>query len=189
MEHFNQTRDSSPEQVVMPMQRRRKIALAVIVVSVLVVALGIELASQFSSNPPLPLNVTTAPQCSTQSNATLPCGFAVPGDVFVVVAANLTASASNNGSGTLSLTLVHSGNYEGTHLGVVIWQPGSNSYISVIGTTAVGQTKTYSASIPSSFGLVAGQKYKLTIDSTTQNQKQLSENGITEELVIVLTAY
>jgi hypothetical protein len=153
------------------MRRRRKIALTVIVVSVLVVALGIELASQFFSNPPLPLNVTTAPQCSTQSNAPLPCGFAVPGDVFVVVAANLTTFASNNGSGTLSLTLVHSGNYEGTHLGVVIWQPGSNNnYTSVIGTTAVGQTKTYSASIPSSFGLVAGQKYKLTIDSTTQNQ-------------------
>jgi len=171
------------------MERRWKITLAVLAVSVLVVALGIELTSPFFSNPPLPLNVTTAPQCSTQSNATLPCGFAVPGDVFVVVAANLTASASNNGSGTLSLTLVHSGNYKGTRLGVVIWRPASSNYIQVIGTTAVGQTKTYTASIPASLGLVGGQKYKVTIDSTTQNQKQLSENGITEELVIVLMAH
>jgi hypothetical protein len=172
------------------MRRRRNIALAVIIVSVLVVALGIELTIQFSSNPPLPLNVTTAPQCSTDSNGTMPCGFTSSSQgMFVVVAANLTASVSNNGSGTLTLTLVHSGNYEGTSLGVVIWRPGSNNYTQVMGTVAVGQTKTYSGSIPSSFGLVAGQKYKLTIDSTTINQKQVSENGITEELSITLTAH
>jgi hypothetical protein len=92
------------------MQRRWKITLAVIVVSVLAVAGGIELTSQFFSTPSSPLDVANAPQCTTDSNNTLPCGFAGGSQgVFVLVAANLTASPSKNGSGTLSLNLVHSG--------------------------------------------------------------------------------
>ena len=171
------------------MKLTRRITLVSIIACVLIIVLAIELVVKPSSpSPSFPPTIANAPQCSTSSNATLPCGFAGPysSSIFVIVAANITASSSNNGSGTLTLTLAHSGNYQGTELGAVLWQPIGHNYTAILKTVATGQEKTYSAPVPASFGLESGQRYKLTLDSTTTGPPP--ESGITEELDIMLVA-
>jgi hypothetical protein len=86
----------------------------------------------------------------------------------------------------LMLTLAHSGNYQGTELGAVLWQPIGHNYTAILNTIATGRERAYSAPVPASFGLVSGQRYKLTLDSTTTGPPP--EGGITEELDIVLLA-
>lgn len=173
------------------MKHRRKIALLTVIGCILIIALAVETlrGPPASSFPP---SIVTAPQCSTGSDSMLPCGF-VSGksnsDILVIVSANLTVSPSKDGSGTLTMTLVHSGNYEGTELGVVIWPTalgGGPDYRGVLNARAAGQEGTYTAPIPSSFGLVRGQSYKLTVDSTTTGPPP--EGGITEELDITMLA-
>lgn len=87
------------------------------------------------------------------------------------------------------MTLVHSGSYEGTELGVVVWPTalgGGPNYLGISNTKASGQEATYTAPVPSSFGLVGGQSYKLTVDSTTTGPPP--EGGITEELDFTIVA-
>lgn len=78
------------------MNRRRQIALLDAFGCILIIALATEVLVR----PPalsFPPHIATAPQCSTGSNAVLPCGFVSGmdnGDILVIVSANLTASSS-----------------------------------------------------------------------------------------------
>ena len=160
--------------------------VAVIIVLILVVALGLDLSGAFTSSPSLPLAVTSAPLCSVDINSTLPCGYAGTGQgTLVVTAAKIAMSASNDGSGSLALTLVHSGQFAGNELYFSVSRLGVTDYVQVLRVLATGQTQNFTASIPASFGLIAGQRYDVKIDSyfTTESQ-----GAVVDELSFPVTA-
>jgi len=130
---------------------------------------------------------TTIPQCSV--SASLPCGWTGSSQgILVVTNASLTVSPSTNslGNGVLSLTLVHTGNYENTTLEVYLQPLGTTRYLNVLQTAAVGPTRTYWASIPTSYPLTRGLKYEVIIDSIYY-ETGVSGEAVTE-LHIALTA-
>lgn len=151
---------------------RRKVIAVVVVVGVLVVAFGVDLSGSLGSKP-LPTSVTSAPLCSTDQNATLPCGMAAGSEGnFVLTAATLSIYKNNPGAGNLTLSVVHTGIYAGNEIYVQISPYGFTNYIQILRVQAVGQTSNYTAPIPSSFGLVQGQRYEIRVTSLINSPTQ-----------------
>jgi len=195
--------DSSAMSPSMPSSSERSrlgpktvVVIVVLVVLIAVVGFYVVFIIPVSLSPPTPgdtssqqssITNTTIPQCSV--SASLPCGWTGSSQgIFVITNASLTVSPSTNslGNGVLFLTLVHTGNYENTTLEVTIEPPGNTHYLNVLDTTAVGPTRTYWASIPTSFPLTRGLKYEVIVDSIYY-ETGVSGEAVTE-LVIALTA-
>jgi len=98
----------------------------------------------------------------------------------------VSPSTNSLGNGVLSLTLVHTGNFENTTLEVTLEPLNSTRYLNVLQTTAVGETRTYWASIPTSFPLTRGLRYEVLVDSIYY-ETGVSGDEVTE-LHIALTA-
>jgi hypothetical protein len=178
-------KERKPENPREPKGGRKKIVAGVLVVAVLVVALGVDLSGSLSVKP-LPSSVANAPLCSTDLNATLPCGMAAGSEGnFVLTAANIVLSKSDPGAGNLSLTIYHTGLYAGTEIYAQISPYGFNSYVQVLRVQAVGESSNYTAVVPSSFGLVSGQRYQLKLTSLLLGQAQ---GQVVEQLDYALTA-
>ena len=164
---------------------RWKVIAAVVIIGVLVLALGIDLSGSLGSKP-LPASVTTAPLCSTDTNATLPCGRAAGSEGnFVMTAASLVLSKHDPGAGNLTLTIYHTGLYAGTEIYVSISPYGFTDYIQALRVQASGQSSNYTAPIPSSFGLASGQRYEIKVDSLLNSATQ---GQVLEELDYSLVA-
>jgi hypothetical protein len=182
--------DSSAE----PPKKSRNWRYAVIVV-VIALAIGfliyafnqsaprIQPTSTASSQQSSSTNSMTAPECST--SASLPCG--VTGGtqgVIVITNASLTVSPSvspsNGTSGFLSLTIMHTGDFEGDPLTVYMCQPGGAGCSEVLQTTATGQTGTYTTPIYGSFALTRGVKYEVEVNSLYHSTTYPGEGEVDE---------
>jgi len=141
---------------------------------------------------PAPFANMTVPQCSI--SVSLPCG--VTGGTqgtFVITNASLTVPivyTNNSISGFLSLTLVHTEDFEGGPLTVYLCQLGGGACEEVLRTTAAGQTGSYVTPIYASSALTYGVKYEVEVDSlyhstTYPGQGEVDEIEI---LNIALTA-
>jgi hypothetical protein len=107
---------------------------------------------------------------------------------FVITNASLTVSPSNNStSGVLTLSLIHTQEFEDTALSVSIGPLSGGVFKPIMQTTAIGQTGTYTVSIPASFPLIRGLKYEVVVDSLYVFTSGTG-GTITEELDIALTA-
>jgi hypothetical protein len=128
---------------------------------------------------------TTVSTCITASiPPVLPCGFGGNGTDFFIDAANLTAStiAGYGSNANLTLTLTHSGEYEGWTVGVAL------NRTNILETPAVGAGHTYVIHVPpmifsnNTYSVVKGGKYEVIIDLSSPN------NEYDEELRVFLIA-
>jgi hypothetical protein len=112
-------------------------------------------------------------------------------DNLVITNASLTAFPStnltNHSDGVLTLTLVHTGAFEGTPLSVSMRQLGGSDFTTILQTAPIGQTGTYKIPIPASFPLTRGLRYQVVVDSTYVFTTG-TLGTITNELDIALTA-
>jgi len=132
----------------------------------------------------------TAHECST--SASLPCGFTngTQGSIVITNASlTVSASASLNSSvvGYLSLTLVHTGDFEGDPLSFYLCQPDKPGCGEVLQSTAAGQNGIYTTPIYAPIALTHGVKYEVDVDSLYHTSTYPGEGAI-EEIEILKIA-
>jgi hypothetical protein len=154
---------------------------------VVVLIAGVAAASAagvFSGDTPLPASVRDAPPCTTDADSTPPCGLSASGGSFVVTAAKIDISKANDGGGNLTLTVYHTGLYADSEIYAQITPYGLDDYVQVLREGSSGASNNYTASIPTSFGLVAGQTYEVQVVCLFNGGAQ---GAVTEELYVALT--
>ena len=135
---------------------------------------------------PAPFANMTAPQCSI--SVSLPCG--VTGGtqgILVIANASLTVpivDTNNSISGFLSLTLVHTGDFEGGPLNVYLCQLGGGACGEILHTTAAGQTGSYVTPTYGSSALTYGMKYEVEVDSLYHSTTYPGEGEVDEVEVL-----
>ena len=117
---------------------------------------------------PSSTNGTTVPECST--SASLPCGFenGTQGSIIITnasLAVSPSVGPNSSISGLLSLTIVHTGEFEGDPLTFYLCQPGYAGCGWLMQTTATGQTGTYTIPIYGPHALIRGVKYEVDVNS------------------------
>jgi len=128
---------------------------------------------------------TTVSTCITASRPpVLPCGFGGNGTNFFIDSADLTAPTITGygTNGNLTLTLTHSGDYEGWTVSVAL------NRTNILETPAVGAEHTYVIHVPpmifsnNTYSVVKGGKYEVIVDLSSPN------NEYDEELRVFLIA-